>query len=84
MCKYCEQNINAYYDGDSIIYKGDTFGLNEAITCVYINGENGKPKLSVDICVKDSFQSLINHSVEIKYCPICGKNLVDEGDQNAS
>lgn len=32
MCKYFETNIGNYYDGDSIIYKKDKFGLNNLIT----------------------------------------------------
>lgn len=82
MCVYCEQNIGRYYDGDSIIYKKDRFGLSEITTLVTITGETERPKIMVDLCLEDSFTSIINHVKYIKYCPMCGRKLVKEGDQN--
>lgn len=85
MCKYCEQNIGSYrYNGVNLIYKEDCFGIDQIsfLTQLFITGENGKPKMMVDVAIDDSFKSLVNHEVPINYCPMCGRKLVKEGDQN--
>ena len=78
MCRYCETNIGSYYDSDSIIYKKDRFGLNNLITILAITGENNKPKIMVDVCLEDSFKSIINYTANINYCPVCGEKLINE------
>lgn len=70
MCRYCE--FNAF--GDELLEDNDT---NTVGSSMYINGYDGKSFITVENpgFVDENGEEFLAESIDIKYCPMCGRKL---------
>lgn len=72
-CEYCEGN-KFIYDSMKLGTKNDSYcGID-----VYINNN----KLNIDASTDTYEPNYIEVEVEINYCPMCGRKLIVESDED--
>lgn len=76
MCEYCT-NAETGDDYNALIVDTVSLGIaGELLMDVVIcRGEQGKPELSLMGCMASASDGSTQKSIEIRYCPICGRKL---------
>lgn len=88
MCKFCDVDEYDIYTGmHRLVKKEYHFGkYSDLLISLYLDGrkENGAELwLTGNIDNGDAAFTLFDTFININYCPMCGKYIGKEGDQNA-
>lgn len=71
MCKYCEYIDGKHYGEDMVDEQYSDDGTTMAICDVY----DAPEKKFLDVSVQGEEEDYIVNSIDINYCPICGRKL---------
>ena len=78
MCNYCKAVVDGNLDNDIISREFDCsfFGILNLCTYVRFDHEQRKPVICTYLANQD-VGTEVDYSEPIRYCPICGDDLVD-------
>lgn len=75
MCKYCEDDFKDILLTDDIPLKFGDIDIDTIQANVFINDMNG---YELELYIDTNDQPIVKKTVPIKFCPICGRELITD------